>query len=57
MRAAADPAAAHELALCLTRRAVAAVVERDAAEGGDRETAVQAARLLTALMDGREVAL
>lgn len=29
----------------------------DAAEGGDRETAVQAARLLTALMDGREVAL
>ena len=29
----------------------------DAAEGDDRETAVQAARLLTALMDGREVAL
>lgn len=29
----------------------------DTAEGGDRETAVQAARLLTALMDGREVAL
>ena len=35
MRAAADPAAAHELALRLTRRAVAAVVERNiAAEGG-----------------------